>query len=296
MAKEQLTFSVIRGKEIRILHYDTNLLRQTKNNLFIKNLGNEASNLTLYNMFKVFGEVFSSKLAQDSKGKSKGYGFVQFKRPEDAVRALSEMNGKKHYNLKLIVQQYRKREKGVCSFSNVYIKNLPPSVTSKEELDKLFQIFGPRSSVVICQREFKGTTCYFGFVNFKNSDDAIKACNHMHGRVVEGVALYAVRALTKEQREREKVRKNLETKSQLRKLTLHVKTVAGDPLSEDLIKRELGCFGEISQISIKSPGGYDTQTLPVGFAVFSSEVSVNRVRLTSKNIGNERIQKRILTN
>jgi len=268
---------MIRGKEIRILHYDRSMLNQTMNNLFVKNLGTESSNLTLYNMFKVFGDVFSSKLAQDSKGKSKGFGYIQFKRIEDARRALNEMNGKMHYNKKLIVEHYKRREKGMCTFSNVYIKNLPPSITTRDSLDKLFESFGERSSIAIFQREYKGTTCYFGFVNFKCPEDAIKACNQMNGKLIEGSSLYVVRALTKDQREREKAQKKLELKAQVRKITLHIKSITGQPLSEELIKRELGCYGEIKQISIKGQGLADSLNLPVGFVVFGSEEQAKNV-------------------
>lgn len=278
MAKDQLTFSMIRGREIRILHYDRSLINQTKNNLFVKNVGLEATNLTLYNMFKVFGEVFSSKLAQDSKGRSKGFGFVQFRRPEDAMRAMNEMNGKMHYNQKLIVEQYKRKERNACSFSNIYVKNLPPSITTKEGLDKIFDTFGVRSSVAIFQREFKGSTCYFGFVNFKNPEDAIKACNQMHGKILEGLPLYAVRALTKDQREREKTKKNLEIKAQLRKVTLHIKSVSGDPLTEELVRQELEQFGDIRQISIRSQGSSELLTLPVGFVVFAAEENIKSVK------------------
>ena len=268
---------MIRGREIRILVYDPSMIKQNKNNLFVKNLGNEATNLTLYNMFKVFGEIFSSKLAQDSKGKSKGYGFVQFKKMEDANHAISEMNGKMHYNNKLIVEQYKHKEKNACSFSNIYVKNLPPSITTKEALDKLFECYGTRSSVAVFQREFRGVSCFFGFVNFKNPEDAIKACNQMHGKVLEGSPLYVVRAQTKDQRERERIKKKLEQKASTRKVTLHVKTSAGESLSEELIRRELGKFGVIKQISIKAQINAETQNLPVGFVVFETEDQVKKV-------------------
>ncbi|UZP37297.1 hypothetical protein NXS19_005113 [Fusarium pseudograminearum] len=56
-------------------------------NLYIKNLDDDVDDDKLREMFKDFGSITSAKL-----GKSKGFGFVCFSNPDDATKAVAEMN------------------------------------------------------------------------------------------------------------------------------------------------------------------------------------------------------------
>ncbi|KAG6535937.1 hypothetical protein ZIOFF_000968 [Zingiber officinale] len=63
-------------------------------NLYLKNLDDSIGDDSLRELFSGFGTITSCKVMRDNNGKSKGSGFVAFQSPEDASRALSEMNGK----------------------------------------------------------------------------------------------------------------------------------------------------------------------------------------------------------
>ncbi|KAG6531655.1 hypothetical protein ZIOFF_005471 [Zingiber officinale] len=63
-------------------------------NLYLKNLDDSIGDDSLRELFAGFGTITSCKVMRDNNGKSKGSGFVAFQSPEDASRALSEMNGK----------------------------------------------------------------------------------------------------------------------------------------------------------------------------------------------------------
>jgi len=273
---------------MRLTYYDLVKIKQEKANVFVKNLGGEETNISLYNLFKAYGEIFSSKLAQDLKGKSKGYGFVQYTSPEIALRVVTEMNGKEHNERKLVVAPYKSKHKGGAPslFNNLYIKNLPPSVTTKESLDALFASFGERTSIVISQSELKGKIGYFGFVCYKNPEDAVKAVQEMNGKSVEGSSLFVVMALPKEQREREKRKMRIELRLKNRRLTLYVKSATGEPLTEELIKQELKDFGSIKQVNVQTRKTNEGTivNLPVAFVIFEREedilkVNVNRVTM-----------------
>jgi CRISPR/Cas system type I-B associated protein Csh2 (Cas7 group RAMP superfamily) len=56
-----------------------------------------------------------------------------------------------------------------------------------------------------------------------------------------------------------------------------VKSNSGEPLNEDLIRKDLNGFGDIKQISIKANISNESQNMPVGFVVFASEEQVKRV-------------------
>eukprot|EP01064_Diplonema_japonicum_P034273 TRINITY_DN7056_c0_g1_i1.p1 TRINITY_DN7056_c0_g1~~TRINITY_DN7056_c0_g1_i1.p1 ORF type:complete len:293 (+),score=63.23 TRINITY_DN7056_c0_g1_i1:60-881(+) len=63
--------------------------------LFIGNLGSEVTTETLAKNFAKYHSFLKAKVVRDSHTlKSKGYGFVSFKMPEDGVKAMREMEGK----------------------------------------------------------------------------------------------------------------------------------------------------------------------------------------------------------
>ena len=63
-------------------------------NLIVRNLSKEIDQSQLMTMFKEFGKIVSCKLETDNKGESKGYGYVQFEKADDAKTAIEKMNGK----------------------------------------------------------------------------------------------------------------------------------------------------------------------------------------------------------
>jgi polyadenylate-binding protein len=63
-------------------------------NLYIKNLDDDIDDTKLRGIFDQFGTITSAKVMSDSKSQSKGFGFVCFSTPEEATKAVTEMNGK----------------------------------------------------------------------------------------------------------------------------------------------------------------------------------------------------------
>ena len=61
-------------------------------NLFVKNLDDTIDSEKLEEEFKPFGTITSAKVMVDEAGKSKGFGFVCFTTPEEATKAITEMN------------------------------------------------------------------------------------------------------------------------------------------------------------------------------------------------------------
>jgi len=62
-------------------------------NLYIKNIEDDIDEERLEKEFSVFGNVVSRKIMADGSN-SKGFGFVCFSAPEEASRAISELNGR----------------------------------------------------------------------------------------------------------------------------------------------------------------------------------------------------------
>jgi len=63
-------------------------------NLYVKNLEETIDDAKLRQEFQHVGTITSAKVMRDDKGNSKGFGFVCFATPDEATKAVTEMNGK----------------------------------------------------------------------------------------------------------------------------------------------------------------------------------------------------------
>jgi len=63
-------------------------------NLYVKNLEETVDDAKLRQEFSACGTITSAKVMRDDKGASKGFGFVCFSTPDEATKAVTEMNGK----------------------------------------------------------------------------------------------------------------------------------------------------------------------------------------------------------
>lgn len=63
-------------------------------NLYVKNLEETIDDEKLRQEFSQCGTITSAKVMRDDKNNSKGFGFVCFATPEEATKAVTEMNGK----------------------------------------------------------------------------------------------------------------------------------------------------------------------------------------------------------
>lgn len=81
--------------ELKRLYESTRLEKLLKYqgvNLFVKNLDDSIDSEKLEEEFKPFGSITSARVMVDDAGKSKGFGFVCFSSPEEATKAITEMN------------------------------------------------------------------------------------------------------------------------------------------------------------------------------------------------------------
>lgn len=79
-------------------------------NLYIKNLEDDIDDDKLRGEFEPYGTVTSVKVMRDEKGSSKGFGFVCFSSPDEATKAVAEMNNKMIGSKPLYVSLAQRRE------------------------------------------------------------------------------------------------------------------------------------------------------------------------------------------
>merc|ERR1719440_2488587 len=63
-------------------------------NLYVKNLDENLEDDAFRVAFEEYGQITSCKVMRDDKGNGKGFGFVCYTPPEEATKAVTEMNGK----------------------------------------------------------------------------------------------------------------------------------------------------------------------------------------------------------
>jgi len=81
----------------------------------------------------------------------------------------------------------------------LYVGNLPFSVDS-EKLKELFSSYGDIEEATVISDKFSGRSKGFGFVTFKNEEDAKKAIKEMNDKDVEGRKLKVNEARPMEER------------------------------------------------------------------------------------------------
>jgi polyadenylate-binding protein len=118
----------------------------------LQNLDKTIDNKALHDTFSQFGTILSCKVVTDSKGESKGYGFVHFETEEAAQLAIEKVNNMQLQDKIVYVGPFLRRdERGVdkeSKFTNLYVKNLSEE-TDDEGLKKLAGEFGEVLSAVV---------------------------------------------------------------------------------------------------------------------------------------------------
>ncbi|XP_057719106.1 polyadenylate-binding protein 2-like [Arachis stenosperma] len=107
-------------------------------NLYLKNLDDTINDEKLRELFSEFGSITSCKVMRDPNGISRGSGFVAFSTPEEASRALTEMNGKmiagKPLYVALAQRKEERRARLQAQFSQMRPVAMTPSVAPRMPL------------------------------------------------------------------------------------------------------------------------------------------------------------------
>ena len=151
-------------------------------------------------LFAKYGEITSATLSTDEAGTSRGFGFVNFAKHEDAVKAVDDLNEKEHKGKVLYVGRAQKkseredelrkqyaaaREEKMSKYQgvNVFIKNLDDEVDD-EQLRQEFSPFGEITSAKVMDgrsRHFQGIRIRV-LLNARGSIQGCHGYEPAHGR------------------------------------------------------------------------------------------------------------------
>uniref|UniRef100_A0A8C4YP60 RNA binding motif protein 19 n=1 Tax=Gopherus evgoodei TaxID=1825980 RepID=A0A8C4YP60_9SAUR len=164
--------------------------------LFIKNLNFATTEDTLKETFSKVGALKSCTISRkmDKAGTllPMGFGFVEYKKPEHAQKALKQLQvtmgdaGKREEPT--VTQSRKKQTLKKQKSSKILVRNIPFQATVRE-IRELFSTFGELKTVRL-PKKVAGTGSHrgFGFVDFLTKQDAKKAFNalchstHLYGR------------------------------------------------------------------------------------------------------------------
>lgn len=282
-ALEQLNYTPIRGRSCRIMwsQRDPGLRRAGQGNVFIKNLDEAIDNKALHDTFAAFGKILSCKVASNEHG-SLGYGFVHYENKESAEEAIKHVNGMLLNDKKVYVgyhiskkDRQAKIEEARAQYTNVYVKNLDPSVT-QEEFEKLFEKFGTITSAALALDE-EGKSRGFGFVNFAEHEQAAKAVEELNDTEFHGQKLFLGRAQKKSERE-ESLRKAYEAAkneklSKYQGVNLYIKNLPED-FDDERLQEEFAPFGTTTSAKVmRTPTG---ASRGFGFVCYSAPEEANK--------------------
>nr|XP_012324437.1 probable RNA-binding protein 19 isoform X2 [Aotus nancymaae] len=172
--------------------------------LFIKNLNFDTTEEKLKEVFSKVGTVKSCSISK-KKNKagallSMGFGFVEYRKPEQAQKALKQLQGHIVDGHKLEVRISERATKPAVTSarkkqvprkqttSKILVRNIPFQAHSRE-IRELFSTFGELKTVRL-PKKMTGTGTHrgFGFVDFLTKQDAKRAFNalchstHLYGR------------------------------------------------------------------------------------------------------------------
>lgn len=95
-------------------------------NLYIKNLEDGIDDERLRSEFSTYGTITSAKVMKDDKTNSKGFGFVCFSSPDEATKAVTEMNGRILVTKPLYVALAQRKEERRAQLSTQFMQRVGP--------------------------------------------------------------------------------------------------------------------------------------------------------------------------
>lgn len=207
--------------------------------LYVGDLHPEVTEATLFEIFNAVAPVASVRVCRHAiTRRSLGYSYVNFHTIRDAERVLDTMN----YTLikgRMCRLMWSQRDPSLrkSGEGNVFIKNLDPTIDSKDLFDT-FSIFGNIISCKVVTDRQSGKSKGYGFVHFETQEAANEAIAKVNGNVISGRVVYVGNFVKRDQR----------VKS-MQWTNLYMKNV---PFAWDEAKIKEVCaqFGEISSVKV----------------------------------------------
>ena len=184
--------------------------KDTKNNLYIKNIPNKKDAREIYEYFLQYGDIFSLKVNDNEAGDFPKTALLTYYKEEDAKKCMEQNSNKKIWDSDMEVQYKNQNDKGFYNYNNynynyhsgynnnnnynnnhknknlkINITNLPDNYTDKE-ISKLCEEFG---KCEICDIKTNTRNGKFAIVKFTKESEAKEALEKLNNKEVENKKL-----------------------------------------------------------------------------------------------------------
>ncbi|TGZ80044.1 hypothetical protein EX30DRAFT_68019 [Ascodesmis nigricans] len=157
--------------------------------VYVGNLRYECTEEDLIDRFKQYGEVVASKIVRHpDDGRSRGWGYVEFKSLDDSASAIENMNNAPFMGRRLSVQFVQRTNLRLAGNepSNVlFLGNLPFQLTD-DDLNELFKNIRGCVDVRVAMDRRTGQPRGFAHADFRDVESAVKAKTQLEGTQVYG--------------------------------------------------------------------------------------------------------------
>ncbi|XP_051124548.1 polyadenylate-binding protein 2-like [Andrographis paniculata] len=214
--------------------------------LYVGDLDGNVIESQIYHLFSQVGQVASVRICRDiGTLLSLGYGYVNFNHPQDAARAIEELNFTPLNNQPIRIM-YSRRDPSIrrSGTGNIFIKNLDKGIDNKALRDT-FSSFGTILSCKVATYS-NGQSKGHGFVQFHTQEAAQSAIDRLNGMLINDKQVYVGHFHRKQERETA----INETKFN----NVYVKNLSESTTDDDL-KRIFGEYGKVTSGVVMRDGG-----------------------------------------
>jgi len=257
-ARNELNMKRLKGKALNIMWHerDNSIRYNNEANLFVKGISQNANPRDIYELFAKYGEIISCKICEDEDGNLLGYGYINYYNLESAEKAILNLNKNKFMDSELEVEHFKKmneRFKAPSENKSIYIKNIPSSVKTIDELKKVFSKFGKISWGEIYQDNSERP---YAILDFETVEGANKAKEEMSDKKLnpsDETGLYVDFLQKRSERKRMLTTKigdiNNKLNQEFKNCNLYVKNLPYD-LTEEKMKEIFSKSGEVKSVKI----------------------------------------------
>lgn len=162
---------------------------EPQTNLIVNYLPQTLSDDDFRLMFTNVGPIYSCRIMRDKRtGYSFGYGFVNYVKTQDAIKAITTLNGKQIQNKQIKVALARPSGEDI-KHANLYIKGITKEM-NRDELAELFKPYGEIIQSKILVDQYTGYSKGAGFILFSKRSEADAAIQALHNTKPHGLPDY----------------------------------------------------------------------------------------------------------